>query len=174
MSETNEKVTNTLLDQAQANVLAAAQRQVSDWNAVLKSNYLTAFDNWSQSVIAGRSDNTNPPKPPTGFALGYFTDPTTGPGSVGPYGDTPILWAYPKANGGPVCDMPPVPGVVSHPRGVMLIGTSNPSAPEWFNAMEGDQTPVSTTAFGTSKDGISGLFQKYGGVAGYGYFRRIG
>ena len=105
----SEDVTNNLLDAALANTLAAVQRQVQDWNEVLKSNYLTAFDNWSQSVLAGRTDNSNPPKPPNAYVVGQFTDPTTGPGSLGPYGDMPIQWAYPAQGTQPVCPMPPVP-----------------------------------------------------------------
>jgi hypothetical protein len=105
----SEEATNNLLDAAQANTLAAVQRQVQDWNNVLKSNYLTAFDNWSQSVLAGRADNSNPPQPPKAYVIGHFTDPTTGPGSVGPYGDMPIIWPYPAQGNDPVCPMPPVP-----------------------------------------------------------------
>ena len=97
-----EEFTNSLLDAALANTLAAVQRQVQDWNENLKSNYLTAFDNWSQSVLAGRADNSNPPQPPKGYVVGHFTDPTTGPGRVGPYGETPIQWAYPAQGTDPV------------------------------------------------------------------------
>ena len=107
-----EAAFTNLLDQAQANTLAAAQRQVNDWNAVLKSNYLVAFDNWSLSVLAGRVDNSNPPQPPDGYVLGYFTDPTTGPGSVGAYGSMPIQWAYPAQGTVPVCPLPPVPPAI--------------------------------------------------------------
>jgi len=63
--------------------LPPSNARVIDWNALLKSNYLTAFDNWSQSVLAGRVDNSNPPQPPKGYVVGYFNDPTTGPGSGG-------------------------------------------------------------------------------------------
>ncbi len=95
------EVTNNLMDAAQANTLAAVQQQVQDWNNVIKSNYLTAFDNWSQSVLAGRADNTNPPQPPKAYVVGHFTDPTSGPGSIGPYGEQPIFLGpvLPEAHG---------------------------------------------------------------------------
>jgi hypothetical protein len=100
------------MDAAQANTLAAVQRQVQDWNNVLKTNYLTAFDNWSQTVLAGRADNSNPPQPPKAYVVGHFTDPTSGPGSLGPYGDTPIVWPYPAVGKDPVCAMPAVPASI--------------------------------------------------------------
>ena len=108
MSSTNEAILTTL-QAAQANTLAAVQVQVDNMNAALKANYMTAFNNWAQSVLAGRIDNTNPPQPPMGYVVGYFNDPTTGPGSIGPYGDTVIQWAYPMASTTPVCQQPPLP-----------------------------------------------------------------
>src|SRR5215468_10056131 len=93
----------TTLEAAQANTLAAVQIQVSNLNDQLKSNYLTAFGNWAQSVLAGRGDNTNPPQPPKGFVVAYFNDPTTGPGSNGPYAGRVIQWAYPATGNDAVC-----------------------------------------------------------------------
>ena len=140
------EVTN-LLGAAQANTLAAAQRQVKDWNENLKSNYLTAFDNWSQSVLAGRADNSNPPKPPNGYVVSYFTDPTTGPGSLGPYGETPIQWAYPAEGIQPVCAMPPVP-----PTAKPYVPPVLPEPDNIRNVPVGDTMPVGyriTTADGS-------------------------
>lgn len=154
-----EDFTNNLLDQAQANTLAAVQRQVNDWNNVLKSNYLTAFDNWSQSVLAGRADNTNPPQPPKGYVVGYFTDPTTGPGSVGPYGDTPIQWAYPAQGKDPVCAMPALPPpmkrytppVIPEPENIRNI-TAGDTMPVGYRITTADgsvwQKQASPTPFG--------------------------
>jgi hypothetical protein len=164
----SEDITTSFLEAAQANTLAAIQRQVKDWNEVLKSNYLTAFDNWSQSVLAGRSDNSNPPHPPKAYEVGYFVDPTTGPGSIGPYGDTPVEWAYPKLGVNLVCAMPPVPGIpgVNHnPAGVAMIGPRNWE--NYFQMMPGDTIPVNPATGlspvfpGRSADDVTGLFQKY-------------
>jgi len=176
MSTLSDFAASTLVA-AQANTLAGAQRLVSDWNNVLTQKFLNAFANWALSITSGKStDTSNPPQPPKAFVVGYFTDPTSGPGTVGPYGEMPVQWAYPAQGKDPVCDMPPIPGVVKHADGIMLIGTQNPSAPEWFNALPDDVTPVGTTAPGTSKDGIPGLFKKFGGITGShgGYFLKIG
>src|SRR5438445_12460220 len=99
------------LEAAQANTLNSVQLQVSHLNDGLKSNYLTAFGNWAQSVLAGRSDNHNPPKPPMAFVVGYFNDPTTGPGSIGPYTKEFVQWAYPAVGTDPVCPTPPIPSI---------------------------------------------------------------
>lgn len=89
----------TTLEAAMANTLAAVKIQVDQFNEQAKGNYLTAFDNWSISVVAGRIDNTNPPQPPNGFVVGLFTDPT----------NNRALWAYPAAGTAPVMPMPPIP-----------------------------------------------------------------
>lgn len=156
----------TSLAAAQANVLAGAQRRVDDLNAAITADYQTTWADFVDRVTGGHEDNTNPPQPPKAYVVGYVTDSTGDPG--------PILWAYPMRGTDPVCAMPAVPGVVQHATGTMLIGTSNPSAPQWFNAKTGDTTPVGTVAPGTSQDGISGLFQKVGAPVGFGYFLKIG
>ena len=165
-------VSNQLLA-AQQNVLAAVQKQVDEWNAVLKSGYLTTFDNWSQSVVIGRAPNTNPPQPPMGYAVGYFQDPTSGPGSIGPYGETIVKWAYPQPNGGPVCPMPPIPnmpGVVIHSAGTAMIGvhtfTDSGTGIQYFQCIPGDSIPTDPTTYlsvafpGQSSDGVVGMFRK--------------
>jgi hypothetical protein len=135
----------SLLDQAQSNTFAAVQKQVVDWNTVLKTNYQTAFDNWLQSYANGRiSDRSTAPQPPMGYVLAYFTDPTTGPGSVGPYGDIPIQWAYPRlgttANPTPlVCDMPPIPAPAA---AAPVVGTPVYQVGDVMNCPVGDPWPV--------------------------------
>jgi hypothetical protein len=163
----NEVVTSNLLDEAQANTLAAVQGQVVAWNNVLKSNYLTAFDNWSQSVLAGRTDNSNPPQPPKGYVVGYFTDPTTGPGSVGPYGDMPIQWAYPAQGTAPVCAMPPVPPAIKPYHPPVL-----PEPDNVRNVPPGDTMPVGYRL--TTADGS--VWQKQASPTPFGieyYYSRI-
>ena len=102
----------TTLKAAQANTLAAVTLQIVDLNNNLKSNYLTAFNNWLLSWTAGRiSDKSTAPAPPLSYVVGYFTDPTTGKGAVGPYGETPVQWAYPAQGSDPVCAVPAIPDV---------------------------------------------------------------
>jgi len=104
----------TTLEAAQANTLAAVQLQVADLNDGLKSNYLTTFTNWSQSVLAGRCDNSNPPQPPKALVVGCFNDPTTGPGSPGVYAGKAVQWAYP-ATGTDPGPMPVIPSIPAPP-----------------------------------------------------------
>ena len=103
----------TTLEAAQANTLAAVQIQVANLNASRKADYLTKFDNWAQSVLAGRSDNSNQPQPPKEFVVGYFNDPTTGGGdsTPGQYANQVVKWAYPALGTEPVCAMPPIPSI---------------------------------------------------------------
>jgi hypothetical protein len=89
----------TTLEAAMANTLAAVKIQVDQFNAQLKDTYLTAFNNWALNVTAGRSDNTNPPQPPNGFVVDYFTDPT----------NSKAQWAYPATGTTPVCAVPQIP-----------------------------------------------------------------
>ena len=139
MSTPEMTITNlsmTMLEVAQANTLAAVKDQVGRLNDVLKSNYLTAFGNWSQSVMAGRSDNSNPPKPPMGYVLGFFDDPTTGPGNPqSPYGDKVVQWAYPAAGTDPVCPLPPIPSIPPPPAAL-------PERDDIRNVQLGDTLPV--------------------------------
>lgn len=163
----------TTLEAAQANTLAAIKGQVANLNDQLKGVYLTGFNNWAISVTAGRAPNTDPPKPPSSYVVGYFTDPTSGPG-VPPYG-VPVQWAYPAVGTQPVCEMPPVPGVVVHAAGTGKIGIAIPGGRGvWFQALDGDTTPDGTVAPGTSADGVHGLFQKVGFPMGAGWFQKIG
>jgi hypothetical protein len=100
----------TTLKAVQASTLAAIALQVVDLNNNLKGNYLTAFNNWLINYTAGRiSDKSTAPQPPNGYLVGYFDDPTTGPGSTGPYGDTVVQWAYPAIGKDPVCAQPEIP-----------------------------------------------------------------
>src|SRR5258708_33916292 len=89
----------TTLQAAMANSRAGVQSQVTAWNEALQADYLTVFNNWATSVLAGRSDNSNPPKPPDAYVVGFFTDPTN-----------PLAqWAYPVTGSVPGWAMPPVP-----------------------------------------------------------------
>lgn len=160
-------VTNNLLDAALANTLASVQQQVHDWNGKIKANYLTTFDNWSQSVVAGRADNSNPPKPPKAYVVGHFMDPTTGPGCVGPYGETPIYWPYPAEGTEAVCAMPPVPPAIKPYTPPVL-----PEPDNLRNAVPGDTMPVGYRI--TSADGS--IWQKQASPTPFGmeyYYTRL-
>src|SRR5260370_31512293 len=92
----------TTLQAAMANSRAGVQSQVTAWNEALQADYLTVFNNWATSVLAGRSDNSNPPKPPDAYVVGFLTDPTN------PLAQS----AYPVTGSVPVCALPPVPPTI--------------------------------------------------------------
>jgi hypothetical protein len=130
----------TSLKNAQMNTLAAVTQEVADLNAGAKANYLTAFQNWLLNWTAGRvSDKSTAPKPPAGYVVGYFNDPTTGPGSLGPYGDMVVQWAYPAFGTDPVCLQPAIPDVP--PPQVHPVLTGNDRAQ---NMPANDTLPVGT------------------------------
>src|SRR5258708_885334 len=117
----------TTLEAAMANTLAAVKIQVDQFNEQLKGIYLTGFDNWSISVVAGRSDNTNPPQPPNGYVVGYFTDPT----------NNKALWPYPAAGTARVCALPPIP-----PASKPYVPPALPEPDNIRNVPLGDTMPV--------------------------------
>jgi len=47
--------------------------------------------------------------------VGYFNDPTTGPGSAGVYAGKVVQWAYPATGTDPVCPMPVIPSIPAPP-----------------------------------------------------------
>jgi hypothetical protein len=117
----------TTLEAAMANATTAVKIQVEQFNEQLKDNYLTGFSNWSQSVVAGRSDNANPPQPPNGYVVGYFTDPT----------NLRAQWAYPLLGTTPVCVVPPLPPA-SKPYAPPVL-----SEPDFIrNVPPGDTMPI--------------------------------
>lgn len=95
----------TTLEAALANVLASTKVLVSNFNRDKKLLYLQGFENWTVSVLAGRIDNTNPPRPPMGYVV-----------ATGASG-----FAYPEIGNSPVCEMPEIPPDYSRPQ-VLQIG----------------------------------------------------
>lgn len=85
---------STSLAAAQANVLASTTAQVSLLNNNLKTIYLSAFHDWTISLLAGRPAG-DPPKPPRAYAV------VTGPDG----------FAFPQLSDASVCEMPQVPEV---------------------------------------------------------------
>ena len=128
----------TTLKAAQATVLAAVTSQVADLNTNLKTIYLTAFNNWLLNWTAARiTDKSTAPTPPLGFVVGRYVDPTSGKGSLGPYGETPVEWSYPAQGSDPVCPMPAIPDVP--PPQVHPVVTGNDRLQ---NVPAGDTMPV--------------------------------
>jgi len=117
----------TTLEAAMANTLAAVTLQVKQFNDQLKADYQTKFNNWSISVLAGRIDNSNPPQPPNAYVVGYFTDST----------NADAKWAYPMVGTSPVCEMPPVPPVVKP-----YVPPVAPEPENVRNVPAGDTLPV--------------------------------
>jgi hypothetical protein len=156
----------TTIQAAQANALEAATLQVAQMNEGLKGTYLTTFNNWAQSVLAGRSDNSNPPVPPLAFVVGYFNDPTTGPGTVGPYTNAPVQWPYPAVGKDPVCPMPPIPSKPAPPPPM-------PERDDIRNVPLGDNLPV---GYKITDPGTGHVYQKQASPTPFGiayYYLRV-
>lgn len=117
----------TTLEAAMANTLAAVTLQVDQFNQQLKADYLTAFSNWSVNVMAGRLDNSNPPKPPNAYTIGFFTDAT----------NSRARWAYPAIGDQPLCDVPPLP-----PAPKPWVPQSIPEGDTARNVPPGDTLPL--------------------------------
>jgi hypothetical protein len=116
----------TSLPAAIANTLASSTAMATHLNDELTRLYLSRFNDWTISVIAGKIDNSNPPKPPTGYVL--ITDP--------------IGFSWPSLTGTePLCDMPPIPADYSKPQ-VLVI----PEPEHIRNVPRGDTMPVGYVA----------------------------
>jgi hypothetical protein len=102
-------LTNLLLP-AQTLTIQSVTEQVAELNSSLVAAYHNAFNSWLENWNAYKvMDPSTAPAVPFAWVLSYFMDPTTGPGKVGIYGDTPIMWAYPAVGPLPVCDPLPIP-----------------------------------------------------------------
>lgn len=169
----------TTIQAAQANTLIAVSIQVSDFNKQLKDGYLSLFNDWSINVVAGRIPNTDPPKPPKAYVIGYFTDQTTGPDVDGAFRYN-VQWPYPMIGKDPVCAMPPIPVPVTHTSGADRIGNEDPTSPGWFSSLAGDTTPRGMKVVGTSADGKFGAFLKWASAVQspngevLGWYQKIG
>jgi len=147
----------TTLEAAMANTLAAVNLQVEQFNQQIKAGYLTTFNNWSISMMAGRLDNTNPPKPPNAYVVGFFTDST----------NSKAQWAYPMTGTTPVCEMPPVPPVVKP-----YVPPVLPEPEKVRNVPVGDTLPVGFIV--TGPDGTR--WQKHSSHTPFGvayYYARL-
>jgi hypothetical protein len=144
---------DTTLEAAMANTTGAVTIQVDQFNLQLKDSYMTSFNNWSISVLAGRMDNSNPPQPPNGYVVGYFTDPT----------NSKALWAYPAQGTTAVCAMPPLP-----PASKPYVPPVLPEPDNIRNVPPGDTMPVGYLAI--APDGAKWQKQSSHTPFGIAYF----
>ncbi len=158
----------TSLGAAQAAALRSSTAEVAFLNADLKARYLSAFADYTTNMTSGEfipEDRRVPPKPPYAWEL-----------------------APPDANGmvwyqigtTPVTDQPPTPSYNAGnapPNAVpnmMLIGNREGNT-KWFQALPGDTFPNGqvTPPSATSAEGVKGPFEKFGAVAGYGWYLQV-
>jgi hypothetical protein len=151
----------TSLAAAQANQLASSTVMVAQLNNNLKSIYLTAFNNWTISVDAGRIPNTNPPNPPTAYVVSK-------PDANG------FQWPVPGTD--PVCDMPPIPEdhFTVVPKVPNTIHVGHTIGGEWFSVGDGDTFPsgMKTPPIPDST-GVLHTYEKYGAPVGPGWYLQL-
>jgi|ERR1051326_3046341 hypothetical protein len=141
----------TSLEAAKANTLASSTAMAAHLNDELKKRYLLAFDGWKTSVLAGKIDNTNPPKLLPGYDVVTNQDG----------------FAYPELGTKPVCEMPEIPPDYSKPFVQTL-----PEPDHVRNVPKGDTTPVGFIV--TSDDGSQ--WQKKRSVTPFGvayFYERV-
>lgn len=151
----------TTLEAAQANQLQSSTIMVALINGNLKSNYLTAFNNWKISVDAGRIPNTNPPKPPKAYVV-------SAPDSNG------FQWMEPGTE--PVCDMPPLPDDVFTPvvKTPNTIDIGRNIGGKWFSVGSHDTFPPgSTTPPIPDANGVPHMYEKYAAPVGAGWYLQV-
>lgn len=158
-------------------------KDVQDWvnsiNARLTSQYHESILVWKhyKETFQGRPDMTIPPipDPPNAYDIRVHQNTPEEANYDANYpGIPPRLEDYQSAN--PICpkyvdtDTPSVAGPV--------IGNSMGGG--WFaagytsgGAIVNDASPAGVTVQGTSRDGVSGTFQKYGTVVGPGWWLKI-
>jgi hypothetical protein len=158
----------TQLPAVQRVALAHIMDAVDNLNANLKTAYLQAFADWLINWNAGRvRDKSTAPPPPNAYVVGYFNDPTTGPGSLGPYANTVVQWAYPQVGTDPVCQQPPIPDQVQPQVHPVVTGNDQVQ-----NVPDGDTMPVGFKV--TAPDGS--VWQKVASPTPFGtatYYARV-
>ena len=154
-------INSTSLFTAMANVAAGVQSQVAQLNAALQADYLVSFNNWAERVIAAQAPDANPPQPPNGYVVGYFTDPRK----------SEAQWAYPVIGTVPVCAMPPLP-VPPQQAPVSQPSTGEPQIGSKQNVPIGDTMPVGVQI----TDANGGVWQKMASATPFGtayYYERV-
>jgi len=139
------------LEACKANILASSTAMAEHLNDELKKRYLLAYDGWKTSVLAGKIDNSNPPKPLLAYEVVTNEDG----------------FAYPVVGTKPVCEMPEIPADYSRPFVQIL-----PEPDHVRNVPKGDTTPVGFIV--TAEDGSH--WQKKRSVTSFGvayFYERV-
>lgn len=153
----------TSLAAAQANQLADSTAMVAQLNTNLTSIYMTAFNNWTISVNAGRIPNTNPPQPPVQYVV-------SAPDKEG------FEWPVLDPAGTPVCAMPPVPAdeTNSAPKVPNTIDVGPSIGGKWFSVGAGDTFPSGmTTPPIPDSSGALHTYEKYAAPVGAGWYLEV-
>jgi len=133
---------NTAVQQAQSNAYYAVSQLVSQLNAAKVSDFGVQWSTWSANYLVGKATLDTMPKPPAGYVVACFADPTTGAGNVGPYTGTVVQWPYPSQTGGPVVAAPAVP---ARPK-VQPEAWFQANGGNTINCAVGDTAPVGYVA----------------------------
>lgn len=160
---------DTSLSAAQANILAGSKAYVAWKNAQLASVYInTTWANYVLNMESGETippERQTPPQPPMALELA----PPNADGFV-----------FYQTGTTPVCAMPPLPyyaagnaPIVALPNKMLIgnrIGTT-----AWFDALPGDGFPngKTTPPNAVSADGVTGMFERFGGVASWGWYELL-
>ncbi len=118
-----------LLTQAQHNVALASAKLCKEWNDNAIDIYHGKFDQWFDVWLNhGAAQAGSPPTPPLAWEVQYLTDPTSGPGAGGAYGDVPIQFGQPVLGSTPVCAALPMPYSNIHSSASIVSVVSAPEA----------------------------------------------
>lgn len=81
--------------------------RIAIWNQEAKTDYLAYFAGYQADVTNGRTDpaKTPPDDPPKAWMVGYYDDPTTGPGTTL---GIKVYWPTPVRSNDAVCAIPPI------------------------------------------------------------------
>jgi hypothetical protein len=129
---------------AVANYSTSATALAIHLNNNLIAIYMTAFQNWSALVMAGKIPNTTPPAPPDAYAAVVASD----------------SWTYVVKGTDPVCAMPAVPAVPQPPAGMVIAVGSHLGSNFWaaLPANAGVPSGFTTPSPITAQDGTTGIF----------------
>lgn len=126
---------------AQANLVTSLNEEATLLNQNLNDNYLSAFNGWAGLVKAGKIDESNPPKPPSGVQVMQASNG----------------WSFIMPSGPPVATMPALPVVPIIPSG-LVVAIGQHLSGEFWAALPTNNVPAGTAMPITaiSIDGTSG------------------
>ena len=150
----------TSLASAQANQLAATQAAVTLANSNLAADYQLKCSNDAASILAGRPAPYPWPTVPLAYVVG---EPDANGFQWPVMGTVPVCTAIPE----PPSQMPPTPIPNTIAIGIQVY-------PGWFQSLPQDTIPQGKVIFGTSQDGVTGLFEKFEATFGTGVYQKVG